>query len=309
MGGDEKVQSDILVARDDGSTSSSDMFLDDTFSIDSSITAYRMENGRRYHAYKEGTYWAPNDERQNENLDISHHKYLLVLEGKLLLAPIREDIEYVLDLGTGTGIWAIDFADQYPTAQVLGTDLSPIQPDMVPPNCRFEVDDAKDEWIYPLDHFDLVHIRTLFGSIRDWNKLYRQAYRHLKPGGYIEQMEISIQFKSDDGTVTAESPLHRWSTLFTEAGEITGQSFRVCETMRAAIEASGFVNVVETIYKTPIGGWPQDSRLREIGRWSLLGFDTGIEGYAIALLTRVFGWNPTEVQVFLQVCPVRNFFI
>jgi methylase of polypeptide subunit release factors len=31
------------------------------------------------------------------------------------------------DVGTGTGIWAIDFADQYNNAEVTGTDLSPIQ--------------------------------------------------------------------------------------------------------------------------------------------------------------------------------------
>jgi hypothetical protein len=29
----------------------------ETFTVDSTITSYRMENGRRYHAYKEGTYW------------------------------------------------------------------------------------------------------------------------------------------------------------------------------------------------------------------------------------------------------------
>lgn len=28
----------------------------DTTSIDSEITAYRFENGRRYHAYKDGAY-------------------------------------------------------------------------------------------------------------------------------------------------------------------------------------------------------------------------------------------------------------
>lgn len=82
----------------------------------------------------------------------------------------------VLDIGTGTGIWAIDFADEYPDTTVLGTDLSPIQPDLVPPNCRFEIDDARDEWTYPNDYFDFIHIRSLFGSIDNWGKLYREAY-------------------------------------------------------------------------------------------------------------------------------------
>lgn len=39
-----------------------------------------------------------------------------------------------MDVGTGTGIWAIDMADRFPNAQVKGIDFSPIQPNWVPPN-------------------------------------------------------------------------------------------------------------------------------------------------------------------------------
>lgn len=34
----------------------------------------------------------------------------------------------MLDVGTGTGIWAIQLAKQYPRSTVVGTDLSLIQP-------------------------------------------------------------------------------------------------------------------------------------------------------------------------------------
>jgi tRNA G46 methylase TrmB len=61
----------------------------------------------------------------------SHHKYLLLLDGKLLLAPVTKNIETVLDIGTGTGIWAIDFADEFPETNIIGTDLSPIQPNLM----------------------------------------------------------------------------------------------------------------------------------------------------------------------------------
>ena len=53
-------------------------------------------------------------------------------------------IQEVLDGGTGTGIWAIDFADSHPESLVTGIDVSPIHPAWVPPNVRFEIDDATE---------------------------------------------------------------------------------------------------------------------------------------------------------------------
>jgi hypothetical protein len=70
-----------------------------------------------------------------------------------------------------------DFADEYPSAQVIGTDLSPIQPSFVPPNLRFEIDDATEPWVYPDNEFDLVHVRALYGAIADWPAFYSNALR------------------------------------------------------------------------------------------------------------------------------------
>jgi ubiquinone/menaquinone biosynthesis C-methylase UbiE len=54
-------------------------------------------------------------------------------EGKLHSSPLKNrTIHNALDIGTGTGIWAIDFADVHPETQVLGIDLSPIQPNLRP---------------------------------------------------------------------------------------------------------------------------------------------------------------------------------
>lgn len=59
--------------------------------------------------------------------------------------------------------------------------------------------------------------------------------------------------------------------------------------MKQEITEAGFVNVTEQTYKVPLGGWPADVKLRELGQWALLGFNTGLEGYALATLTRVLG--------------------
>jgi len=41
--------------------------------------------------------------------DLQNHLFQLTLGGKLYRAPIGKDIHNCLDVGTGTGIWAIDF--------------------------------------------------------------------------------------------------------------------------------------------------------------------------------------------------------
>ena len=62
-----------------------------------------------------------------ERIDIKHHVIMLLMGGHLHLAPIINP-KTILDIGTGTGIWAIEMADQFPDATVIGTDLSPVQP-------------------------------------------------------------------------------------------------------------------------------------------------------------------------------------
>jgi ubiquinone/menaquinone biosynthesis C-methylase UbiE len=73
----------------------------------------------------------------------------LTLDGALFSAPIGElpgGVHNALDIATGTGTWAMEFgrrysltytyffniisADEFPSAKVIGTDLSPIQPEM-----------------------------------------------------------------------------------------------------------------------------------------------------------------------------------
>jgi hypothetical protein len=68
-------------------------------------------------------------------------------------------------------------ADKYPSALVLGVDLSPIQPLWVAPNVQFIIDDIEDHWTYPLDHFDLVHLRVMVAHMRNLPKLFDQCYR------------------------------------------------------------------------------------------------------------------------------------
>jgi ubiquinone/menaquinone biosynthesis C-methylase UbiE len=271
---------------------------DETDTLASSIMNYRIENGRQYHAYRDGAYWGPNDELAKEILDFAHHMYLLTLDHKLHLAPINNP-QAILDVGTGTGIWAIDMADQYPSATVTGTDLSPIQPEWVPPNCHFEIDDVSLEWTFPENHFDFIHIRELFGCIPDWDFFFQQAYAHTKPGGWIEIVEHSVHPIADDETMGPDHFYHLWGETVIELGEKFGKSFTIWEESKVRMEKAGFVDVVEHTYKWPMNGWPKDRRMKNIGRWNQLRLHEGIEGFMIRLLTQVGGWTIERAQLFL----------
>ncbi|KAK3045311.1 hypothetical protein LTS18_014060 [Coniosporium uncinatum] len=240
----------------------------------------------------------PNDDMQNDGLDIAHHLLRILLDGKLYLAPANE-LHNVLDIGTGTGIWAIDFADEHPEAEVIGVDLSPIQPEFVPVNCKFEVDDVTDDWTWPTNHFDMIHVRCMFGSVADWPALYRQVYRHLKPGGWINQLEMSIQFKADDGSCPPDHTFSVWSKIMIDAGEIFGKTFQIADQCENYIREAGFEEIVSYRWKLPVGGWSSDPKLKELGRWNYLHCETGAEGWGLFLLTRVLNWSLEEAQVLI----------
>jgi SAM-dependent methyltransferase len=198
-------------------------------------------------------------------------------------------LKNILDVGTGTGIWAVDMADQYPAASVVGVDLSPIQPSFVPPNCAFEVDDITLEWTYQDESFDFIHIREMFGSIPDWDYFFEQCFRCVKPGGWVEIAEHGVEPIADDDTQPPGHFYHLWGATVVELGEKNGKSFTIWKEAKERMLKAGFVDIQEITYKWPINGWPRDRRQREIGRWNQLRLHNGVEGFMLRLLTNVGG--------------------
>ncbi|KAK7398454.1 hypothetical protein QQX98_012162 [Neonectria punicea] len=238
--------------------------LESTASLTDSIRDFRNIHGRTYGNSKTTEYWAPNDEQQNEGLDIT------------------------------------DFANQFPSAQVTGTDISPIQPAWVPPNCEFYIDDAQLKWTWPPDHFDYIHIRDLYGSIDDWSALYKKAYHHLKPGGWFEDLELDIRAHSDVVT-DPEHIFYRWNRVFQEAGKKIGKTFKIAigSRMRDLMDETGFVDVTERKFRLPMSAWGLDPKVKEIGQFVQMFVDGGLEGFGLYLLTQVMGWQYEECQVFI----------
>lgn len=70
-------------------------------------------------------------------------------------------------------------AENFPSARVIGTDLSPIQPHWTPPNVEFRVEDLEDEnrpWTSIYADADLIHVRAVLQTLRKPRQLLERAF-------------------------------------------------------------------------------------------------------------------------------------
>ncbi|KAK2055103.1 methyltransferase domain-containing protein [Colletotrichum caudatum] len=284
---------------DDGLSVSNQSLAGSTESVSSSIYNFRLENGRTYHAYKDGKYVGPNDERELDRLNLQHNIFVRTFDGRLGTAPPNEEgakVGRVLDVGTGTGIWAIDFGDEHPEADVLGVDLSPASETFVPPNVRFEIDDIEEPWTFS-HPFDYIHSRLMTGSITDWEKHIKTCFDNLAPGGYLELTEGEAAPRSDDGTLTEETSLLKAVRLWSEGLAALGSPFGDISRLEGVMKDVGFEDVQVKRFKWPTNAWPKDPKYKELGQWTYENLSPNWEGFLMAPLTRALGWTKEEVLI------------
>ncbi|KAB5559590.1 S-adenosyl-L-methionine-dependent methyltransferase [Coniochaeta sp. 2T2.1] len=193
-------------------------------------------------------------------------------------------------------------ANEHPASDVLGTDLSPIQPEYVPPNCRFEVDDAEDVWVFN-DKFDYIHSRYMVAAFSDWPAVFRSCYGNLSPGGWAEFQEYYVEFQSVDDSL-AGTALERWNKLIMQAVEKTGRHPRCAAKFRSQMVAAGFADVVERKFALPGNAWAKGEREKMLGLMQMTNMLDGLHGMTMQLFTRILGWSVEQVEVFLV--NVRN---
>ncbi|KAL9070259.1 MAG: hypothetical protein Q9161_004952 [Pseudevernia consocians] len=147
------------------------------------------------------------------------------LGGKLNLAPVSSNLERILDIGTGTGIWAMEM------------------------------------------------------------------------GGWVECIDLDLEWNSPDGSLTPEHASKYFNTTYLKASREGGMEPCPGPLLEGWLKDAGFKDVAAERHVWPVGTWPADKHLREVGAWNYLQIMEGLEAFTYALFTRVLDYSQQEVDV------------
>jgi hypothetical protein len=140
----------------------------------------------------------------------------------------------------------------------------------------------------------------MIGSIRDWPRLVRQSFENTKPGGWVEFTDYdTVFYTSTGGNYHEGEPIDRWSKELAAGMNKFGMDANPGPRLEGWIKDAGFTNVETRVLPFPVGTWPKNRRLKEIGAFNLVHFLEGLEPISLRCFVHGLGWKLEEVQVFL----------
>ncbi|KAI7772270.1 hypothetical protein LZL87_007631 [Fusarium oxysporum] len=204
----------------------------------------------------------------------------------------------VLDVGTGPGTWALEFATKYPSCSVLGVDIEPVHPPYTKSNCSFKTFDITHDWdIFNGGNFDFIHIRQL-GDIGDKKKLVQSAFDNLRPGGWVEFTEWIAILQSPNHSLNGTA-FRRWNDLLEQGMRNFGTTLKYPEKFRPVLQEVGFERIIETRHGAPTNACYPGKKLQRIGHLMTQNWLFILEPLTMPVFTQGLGWSPEQVKKFL----------
>ena len=244
---------------------------------------FRVIGGRRY--VRGSPYLLPKDDGEIHRLDFQHYMLRYALRSNYV-APIGQPRD-LLDVGTGTGRWALEMALAFPAANVVGVDLveppadasadarKKRQPDIRPTNYTFVTANILEGLPFPGMSFDLVHQRLLVGAIPAvrWQEVIGELVRVTRPGGWVELVEAA---PPPDGGQALRA-LSQWLVT---ACDKRGLDAVVGPKIGGMLQAAGLQGVSYREADLPIGRF--GGRLGVLTETNLISFFTSIRGLVLS---------------------------
>lgn len=216
------------------------------------------EDGRRYVAAGGRRHLAdvpdllPKDDQEIHRRDFQHHLLRYTMRGNFA-APISQPTS-ILDVGCGTGRWAIEMSGLFPTANVIGLDIVPPSTrvpgysERLPENFLFVNANLFDGLPFSEGSFDFVHMRLLFTAIpaQRWPHVLGELIRVTRSGGWVELVEGGLPASGGP----AIDAINRW---IAEVSGRRGIDVQIGTQIGAFLQQAGLTDVVFRDIYLPIG--------------------------------------------------------
>ncbi|KAK0886210.1 hypothetical protein LTR87_000276 [Friedmanniomyces endolithicus] len=247
--------------------------------------------GRRFSLFslQNNTYCIPVDEAEEERCDELHKIIRQVCGNRIVLVPPGQfpppgvDEPLVLDCGFGNGAWIDDLLGvrAYEDCKVAGVDIYLGSRDDDEDDDGDDDDEEEDDGLQEFEkkrwnlnapfrtdtstsrlrreQFDLINSRFLAEGINTnrWRSYIRELKELLKPGGWLQMVELELVFQSDNGRLApnASEPLHVWSQWYSHTMELSDKNPRIGRLLGQHLQTEGFDSVSFVPRRLEIGRW------------------------------------------------------
>ncbi|KAJ0426853.1 hypothetical protein BJY00DRAFT_297823 [Aspergillus carlsbadensis] len=258
---------------------------------------HTVENGRRYRGHNSNFPW-PNDGEAVKAYSSLNTVWTFLLRDSgrdLIGAPMavpeggKGSTLKVLDVNARGVWWTSKTEDRYPGARIsaIDPDCAWVHPTRFTVYHELEPADGGGWPFTARQAFHYIRGFALGGMVADYEGLYRNAYRHLLPGGWFEVRENDLQFFIDGFGEDKEKE----ENLIAEAAE----------KQKAFMEAAGFTEVREEVYKILFGKWMQGEPWTPfIDSTYILHMRHGLECHTLRLFTKSLGWSLEDTMALIR---------
>ncbi|KAI8380549.1 S-adenosyl-L-methionine-dependent methyltransferase [Choanephora cucurbitarum] len=205
-------------------------------------------------------------------------------------APVEDKLKEgitVLDSGCGPATWTFEVGEAYPQSRIYGVDASCVFPENVKPaNVEFAIGNIAKHIPHEDCTFDYIHQRLLIMGLtdEDWKNALKEHYRVLKPGGYIESVEVNFNNMETAGPYTDK--IHKAFKIVTER---RGVVLNIAQELKDRFTQAGFENIVQKIVGVPFNHsgkigqlmWDDFRELCSSIRPALIGANPDLQGEGV----------------------------
>ncbi|KAI8578483.1 hypothetical protein K450DRAFT_247057 [Umbelopsis ramanniana AG] len=256
-------------------------------------------NGRRFQAYKDCAYILPNDDAEIDRLHLQHWIVKNVV-GRNYSSPIEAELQKgikVLDAGCGGGTWILEMANAYPNSEFTGIDVSSTWPTEIRPhNCNFVVGNIVHELPFEENSFDFIYMRLVGMGVpnEQYPTVLSHLYKALKPGGWIELVEID-----GEQVYRGKRTTKFWNAVL-QYLEMRGFKEGIVKDLDHKVVDAGFVNIDGMRIRIPVGSW--GGKLGEVFLEDIVGAYKSLR----PVVQPILNYSDADYQELLDNLPTEN---